>query len=82
MPDPSVFATVKHDRIDKQRDKDSNCSQAEWERILTSVLLDGDPVPDVEVSAAIEQDTSLTITFENKIQGKKASTEAPFKPRL
>ena len=62
---------MKHDGVDKLRDKSSPCSQDEWEHVLASVLLDPRPTPDVDVSATIQEGASLTITFQRRLEGRQ-----------
>lgn len=59
---------MKHDRIDKLRARNSPCSQAEWERILTSVLVQGAAVQDVEATATVREEGEVTIHIARRIE--------------
>ncbi len=71
---------VRHDRIDKLRIKNCPCSQDEWEHILTSILLDGQAVPDVDATASVEDGTSLTITLRKRVQSITVRATAHHSP--
>jgi len=77
MPRSPPSAAVKHDRIDKLRDKSGPASQAEWEHALTSVLLDRGPLADIEASATIQEGASLTITFHKKTRDGEVGAQVP-----
>ncbi|KAJ9149833.1 hypothetical protein NKR23_g3911 [Pleurostoma richardsiae] len=64
-----VYSTsLKHSQIPKSRAKSGPCSESEWESILTSILRDGQTVEDIEVTAGVSVDASITLAFRKKIQ--------------
>ncbi|KAH8178057.1 DNA double-strand break repair and v(D)J recombination protein XRCC4 domain-containing protein [Sarocladium implicatum] len=60
--------TLKHDRIASLRAKNCQVSEAEWEDILKSIF-QLKLLPDIQATAVVEQDTSISITVRKIIQG-------------
>ncbi|KAI1121782.1 hypothetical protein F5Y10DRAFT_255583 [Nemania abortiva] len=61
---------LRHKKIDEYKASPGQCSDEEWEQILTSTFVDLKPVPDVEVRADVQSDgTSVTLSFRKNIQG-------------
>ncbi|VBB83804.1 Putative protein of unknown function [Podospora comata] len=60
---------LRHDRIGEYRVSNSPCSPEEWEAILKSFLLRGDPVEGIEAGAEVKSEVSLTITVRRRVQG-------------
>ncbi|KAK0741706.1 hypothetical protein B0T21DRAFT_118638 [Apiosordaria backusii] len=60
---------LRHDRIGEYRVSNSPCSPEEWEAILKSILLRGEPVEDIEAGAEVKSEESLTITIRRRVQG-------------
>ncbi|KAI1506197.1 hypothetical protein F5X99DRAFT_404244 [Biscogniauxia marginata] len=61
---------LRHKKIGDYKAANSPCTDEEWERILTSILVDQQPVPDVEVRADIQSDnSSVALSFRKNIQG-------------
>jgi hypothetical protein len=58
---------VKHEGIDKLRSRKNSCSSEEWESILTALLLDGEPVPNIHAVAKVG-DSALSIEVSQRIQ--------------
>ncbi|KAI2620172.1 hypothetical protein GGS26DRAFT_601770 [Hypomontagnella submonticulosa] len=67
----AVFITkLRHKRIGDYKASSGPCSHEEWEKILTSALIDQQPVPDVEIRADVQSDgTSVSLSFRKNIQG-------------
>ncbi|KAI0378388.1 hypothetical protein F5Y04DRAFT_149229 [Hypomontagnella monticulosa] len=67
----AVFITkLRHKRIGDYKASGGPCSQEEWEEILTSALINQQPVPDVEIKADVQSDgTSVSLSFRKNIQG-------------
>ncbi|KAI0868703.1 hypothetical protein GGS24DRAFT_481500 [Hypoxylon argillaceum] len=61
---------LRHKRIDEYKASPSQCSDEEWQQILTSTFVDLKPVSDIEVRADVQSDgTSVTLSFRKNIQG-------------
>lgn len=61
---------MRHKRIDECKATPSHCSDEEWEQILISTFVDLQPVPDIEIRADVQPDsTSVTLSFRKNIQG-------------
>ncbi|KAK4178519.1 hypothetical protein QBC36DRAFT_102297 [Triangularia setosa] len=60
---------LRHDRIGEYRVSNSPCSPEEWETILKSILLRGEPVEEIEAGAEVKSEESLTITIRRRVQG-------------
>ncbi|KAK0670056.1 hypothetical protein QBC41DRAFT_99023 [Cercophora samala] len=60
---------LRHDRIGEYRVSNSPCSPEEWETILKSILLRGEPVEGIEAGAEVKSEESLTITVRRRVQG-------------
>ena len=56
------------DRISKHREKSAPCTEDEWESILTAVLTDKELVEDIEVTARVQSESQIEITFKKKIE--------------
>ncbi|KAI0442811.1 hypothetical protein F4803DRAFT_343739 [Xylaria telfairii] len=61
---------LRHKKINEYKASPSQCTDEEWQQILTSTFLDLKPVPDIEVRADVQSDgTSVTLSFRKNIQG-------------
>ncbi|EFW98836.1 hypothetical protein CMQ_4688 [Grosmannia clavigera kw1407] len=60
--------TLRHSRIDKLRVKTAPCTAAEWEQSLASVLLDQGPFANVDATATVEEESTLTIMIRRRIE--------------
>ncbi|KAL2265555.1 hypothetical protein VTJ83DRAFT_6655 [Remersonia thermophila] len=60
---------LRHDRIGELRASSSPCSPEEWEAILKSLLLGGDPVDGIEAGAEANLEKSITITIRRRVAG-------------
>ncbi|KAI0181888.1 hypothetical protein GGR52DRAFT_526686 [Hypoxylon sp. FL1284] len=61
---------LRHKRYSDYRAPGAPCSSEEWEEILTSILVNQQPTPDVEIRADVQSDDSLvTLSFRKNIQG-------------
>ncbi|KAI0394954.1 hypothetical protein F5Y17DRAFT_425450 [Xylariaceae sp. FL0594] len=61
---------LRHKRIDEYKATPGHCTNEEWEQILTSIFVDLNPIPDVEVRADVQSDGSaVTLSFRKNIQG-------------
>jgi hypothetical protein len=57
--------------VSSLKEKKHPCSEAEWERILTEVLLDWQSDPGIEAAAHVEPDQSVTLIVRRSISGIK-----------
>lgn len=64
---------MKHDRVSTLLAGNSAVSNEEWQVVLESVLKQ-EPMQDIITTAAIQQETSLTITVRKQIQGMSVCT--------
>ncbi|KAK3997110.1 DNA repair protein XRCC4 [Cladorrhinum sp. PSN332] len=60
---------LRHDRIGELRATNSPCSPEEWEGILKSLLLKGDPVEGIEAGAEASARKSIVITIRRRVAG-------------
>ncbi|KAI0116364.1 hypothetical protein GGR51DRAFT_501108 [Nemania sp. FL0031] len=61
---------LRQKKIDEYKASPSQCSDEEWEQILTSTFVDLKPVPDIEIRADVQSDgASVTLSFRKNIQG-------------
>ncbi|KAK4132999.1 hypothetical protein BT67DRAFT_457050 [Trichocladium antarcticum] len=60
---------LRHDRIGELRASNSPCSPEEWERILTVLLIKGEPVEGIEAGAEANVGQSITITIRRRVAG-------------
>ncbi|KAI2473334.1 hypothetical protein F4781DRAFT_188487 [Annulohypoxylon bovei var. microspora] len=67
----AVFVTkLRHKRAGDYKAPNGPCSHEEWERILTSTLINRDPVSDIEIRADLQSDgSSISLSFRKNIQG-------------
>ncbi|KAF7559735.1 hypothetical protein G7046_g4441 [Stylonectria norvegica] len=72
--DPSAFvlvqitSKVKHDRVASLRVKNCPSSESEWQSILES-LLNQEPLPDIQATATVSNESSISITIRKQTQG-------------
>ncbi|KJZ80372.1 hypothetical protein HIM_00222 [Hirsutella minnesotensis 3608] len=59
---------LKHDRIASLRVKNCPVSETEWEHIL-SALLRQEAVDDIQVAAAVQSNSSISLTVRKQVQG-------------
>ncbi|OAA64413.1 DNA double-strand break repair and VJ recombination protein [Niveomyces insectorum RCEF 264] len=60
--------TLRHDRIDKLRVKNAPCSADEWEHILAFLLLGRGFLDNVDATATVQEESTLTITVRKRVQ--------------
>lgn len=61
---------LRHKKIDEYKASPSQCTDEEWQQILTSTFVDLKPVPDIEIRADVQSDgTSVALSFRKNIQG-------------
>ncbi|XXG97641.1 hypothetical protein Hte_003948 [Hypoxylon texense] len=61
---------LRHKRFGDYRASSAPCSPDEWEEILTSILVNQQPAPDIEIRADIQTDgSSVTLSLRKNIQG-------------
>lgn len=60
---------LRHDRISTLKVKNGPCSEDEWERFLTAILLGRDSAPDIEAAAHVAEEDSITVTIRRRVQG-------------
>ncbi|KAI6086605.1 hypothetical protein F4821DRAFT_238146 [Hypoxylon rubiginosum] len=61
---------LRHKRFIDYKAPNAPCSTEEWEEILTSILVNQQPAPDIEIRADIQSDSSsVTLSFRKNIQG-------------
>ncbi|KAI1764332.1 hypothetical protein GGR53DRAFT_325161 [Hypoxylon sp. FL1150] len=67
----AVFAMkLRHKRFVDYKAHNAPCSAEEWEEILTSILVNQQPIPDIEIRVDIQPDSSsVTLSFRKKIEG-------------
>ncbi|KAI0884780.1 uncharacterized protein GGS22DRAFT_146785 [Annulohypoxylon maeteangense] len=67
----AVFVTkLRHKRVGDYKAQNDHCSPEEWEEILTSTLINRDPVSDLEIKADLQTDgESVSLSFRKNIQG-------------
>ncbi|OTA07232.1 Lif1p-like protein [Trichoderma parareesei] len=61
-------ATLKHDRVSSLRVANCPVSESEWQTILQS-LFDLQPAGDIQATASIKSEASLSITVRKRVQG-------------
>ncbi|KAH7321180.1 hypothetical protein B0I35DRAFT_208866 [Stachybotrys elegans] len=61
-------ATLKHDRVASLRGKNCSVSAEEWGEIL-QLVFSQTPQPDIQATATVESESSVTITIRKQIQG-------------
>ncbi|RSL56019.1 hypothetical protein CEP54_009080 [Fusarium duplospermum] len=61
-------ASLKHDRVVSLRVKNCPASEDEWQSILEA-LFQQEPVPDIQATATVQSDKSISITIRKEIQG-------------
>ncbi|KAI1780554.1 hypothetical protein F4818DRAFT_396092 [Hypoxylon cercidicola] len=61
---------LRHKRHGDYKSPSAPCTPEEWEEILTSILVNQHPSPDIEIRADIQSDDStITLSFRKNIQG-------------
>lgn len=60
--------TVRHDRVDKLRGQNAPCSPDEWERMLTFLLLGRGSFDNVDATATVQEESTVTITIRKRVQ--------------
>ncbi|KAK4120813.1 hypothetical protein N657DRAFT_658176 [Parathielavia appendiculata] len=60
---------LRHDRIGELRASSSACLPEEWERILKTLLLGGEPIEGIEVGAEANVGKSIVITVRRRVAG-------------
>jgi hypothetical protein len=73
FPSANQCATVRHDRIGELRASGGPCSPEEWESILKSLLLGGEPIEGIEAGAEANVGKSVTITIRRRVAGINVS---------
>jgi hypothetical protein len=59
---------VKHDRVVSLRVKNCPASESEWQQILED-LFQQEPLPDIQATATVQSQKSISITIRKEIQG-------------
>ncbi|KAK4165029.1 hypothetical protein QBC43DRAFT_41708 [Cladorrhinum sp. PSN259] len=67
--DEPYVVKLRHDRIGELRATNSPCSPEEWETILKSFLLRGEPVEGIEAGAEATLKKKLVITIRRRVAG-------------
>ncbi|KAI1084084.1 hypothetical protein F5B20DRAFT_365070 [Whalleya microplaca] len=67
----AVFVVkLRHKRIAEYRASSGHCTDEEWEKLLISIFVTDQPVPDTEVKASVHLDSSyVNLSFRKNIQG-------------
>ncbi|KAI1813636.1 hypothetical protein GGS20DRAFT_586317 [Poronia punctata] len=61
---------LRHKKINEYKASPAHCTDEEWEQTLTSIFVDLQPLPDIEVRADVQGDGSaVTLSFRKNIQG-------------
>ncbi|KAI5918996.1 hypothetical protein F4810DRAFT_531195 [Camillea tinctor] len=61
---------LRHKKISDYKAANSPCTDDQWERILTCIFVEQQPVPDVEVRADVQSNpSSVSLSFRKNIQG-------------
>ncbi|KAI0596102.1 hypothetical protein F4775DRAFT_594715 [Biscogniauxia sp. FL1348] len=61
---------LRHKKIGDYKAANGPCTDEEWERILTSIFVEQQPVPDIEVRADVQSNSSsVSLSFRKNIQG-------------
>ncbi|XP_044724586.1 DNA double-strand break repair and v(D)J recombination protein XRCC4 domain-containing protein [Hirsutella rhossiliensis] len=66
--DEPYACVLKHDRVSSLRVKNCPASEDEWEHILDA-LLRQEPVEDIQVAAAVQPESSISLTVRKQVQG-------------
>lgn len=66
----SILSVVQHNRVSRYRDRDSSCSEQEWEDYLVSLLVDKHPIGDLDAVAENKEEGYLTIDVRKKSSGR------------
>ncbi|SPJ87921.1 related to mitotic apparatus protein p62 [Fusarium torulosum] len=61
-------ASLKHDRVVSLRVKNCPASESEWQKILED-LFQQEPLPDIQATATVQSQKSISITIRKEIQG-------------
>lgn len=76
---PVGLDAVQHSKVTKYK-SDSACSDSEWKDCLEALLVDGQPIGDVEAYAQITGDGYLFIHVQKKVSGHTVSRLHPLGP--
>ncbi|CAK7217146.1 hypothetical protein SBRCBS47491_003073 [Sporothrix bragantina] len=60
--------SLRHDRIDKLRGQTAPCTPDEWEQILSFLLLGKGHIDNVDATATVKEEETLTITIRKRVQ--------------
>ncbi|CAK7197720.1 hypothetical protein SEUCBS139899_000368 [Sporothrix eucalyptigena] len=60
--------SLRHDRIDKLRGQSAPCSPDEWVQILEFLLLGQGSIENVDATATVKEEATLTITIRKRVQ--------------
>ncbi|KAL1903639.1 hypothetical protein Sste5346_000268 [Sporothrix stenoceras] len=60
--------SLRHDRIDKLRGQNAPVSPEEWEQILLFLLLGQGSIENVDATATVKEEATLTITVRKRVQ--------------
>ena len=69
-------AAVRHDRASTLMVKNAPCEKSEWESILTS-LLRQEPLRDIQATAAVQSESSISISVKRRVQSITVGDPAP-----
>lgn len=70
---------VRHDRVASLRTKNCPVSETEWQNILR-LIFEQQPQPDIQATATIQTESSLSITVRKQVQGITVSTTQASQP--
>ncbi|OAQ73019.1 DNA double-strand break repair and VJ recombination XRCC4 [Pochonia chlamydosporia 170] len=60
--------SLRHDRVASLRVKNCSVSEEEWQTILQSIF-DQQPLPDIQASASVQSESSISLTIRKQVQG-------------
>ena len=72
-----TLGAVRHDRVGSLRVQNCPASEEEWQTILER-LFAHEPQPEIQASASVQRDSSISIIVRKNIQGITVSLSPPF----
>lgn len=72
---------VKHDKVMSLRVNNCPASESEWREILKS-LFQQEPLPDIQATATVQSEKSISITLRKEVQGITVRLELFKSPGL
>ncbi|KAF4344037.1 mitotic apparatus p62 [Fusarium beomiforme] len=67
-PPSYILLLLKHDRVVSLRVKNCPASESEWQQLLED-LFQQEPLPDIQATATVQSEKSISITIRKDIQG-------------